>query len=413
MSSLRNAIVDALPGRFRQALTWPTNSDKFRLLGGILLVLFAVYAAIFLIVTARREIAQPSGDFFALWSAARFVAAYPAAQVYDAATLHNAQVALGLDPRADYPFPYPPFFLLLLEPVAKLPYLAAYAVLLGGTLVLYVWATIGTAWRSASMAAALLAPTTTITLAAGQLGLLAAALLIGGMRLAGRRPVAAGILFGLATYKPQIGLLVPVALVAARLWRCIAAATITIVALGVAAMAAYGTAVWPAWFSGLFAYADEFASAHDRVGHLMPTVSACLAHLGVAPAMAAGAQLAAGLIAAGIIWRCYRDGPGPLAAAALFVATFLATPHAFVYDLPPVTTAVLWTIGERQRAGAALASSEVLAMMLALVAPIGLVAGGSGSFFVVLSLVLLLAPIVRRCLWIEPTARSGCRAESP
>ena len=71
---------------------------------------------------------------------------------------------------------------------------------------------------------ALLAPASLINLLYGQNGFLTAALLVGGIRLAPSRPLSGGVLLGLLAYKPQFGLVVVVALVAARLWRAIFAA---------------------------------------------------------------------------------------------------------------------------------------------------------------------------------------------
>jgi hypothetical protein len=56
--------------------------------------------------------------------------------------------------------------------------------------------------------AALLAPTTTINIVAGQSGFLLASLVIGGLRVMRIYPVLGGILLGLATYKPQFGILI-------------------------------------------------------------------------------------------------------------------------------------------------------------------------------------------------------------
>lgn len=378
-------------------LRWPPDGKKFRLLAGVLLLLFAGYAAAFLVVTAIRLAGPPHGDFFALWSAARFVLRHPAAQVYDPASLKASQLALGMAADTDYPFPYPPSFLLVLWPVGLSPFLPAYVAAMGLSLALYLWATIGRGWRSAMLLGALLAPTTTITIIAGQAGFAAAALLIGGARLVGRRPVVSGVLFGLASYKPQIGLLIPVALVACGAWRAIAAAFATMVALVLVSSLVFGLHVWPAWAGSLAGYAAEFASAGGKIGHLMPTVEASLLQLGASSVTARFAQFGAALIAAAAVWRCWRVGPPALAAAALFVATFLATPHALVYDLPPVTTAVLWMIAERQRAGGAFGSGEILVMLVATVAPVVLVAGGSTFPIVPLSLATLLAVIVVRC----------------
>jgi hypothetical protein len=280
---------------------------------------------------------------------------------------------------------------------------------MGLTLVFYVWATAGPRPTGLSVIAAAVAPTTTITIVAGQAGLLEAALLAGGFRLTATRPVMAGILFGLATYKPQMGVLVPVALAAARLWRTVAAACVTTVVLVLVTGLVFGSAIWPAWIANIIGYAEQFAAESSEILYLMPTVAAGLIRLGASAEMAQIAQLAAAVLAAALVWRCFRDGPGPLAAAVLFVATFLATPHAFVYDMPIVATAVLWFVAERCRSGDEFGTGEILAVVLAMLAPITLVAGGSGLPLVLLTLLGLLAAIVRR---IELLRRSAAAADA-
>jgi len=395
----------------RLALLWEPLSGSFRLGAAVLLVLFAIYGAIYLNLTAMRAAADPINDFFGLWSAGRFLTGHPAAQVYDPAALHAAQVALGMAPQIDYPFPYPPSFLLVLGPLGQLPYWTAYAVAIGSSLLFFVWATVGRQWRSAPALAALLAPTTTLVIVAGQTGCLEAALLAGGFRLAGKRPVVAGILLGLLTYKPQIGILVPVALLAARLWRTIAAACITAAVLVVASGAVFGSAIWTAWVGNMIGYAHQFSAENSEIAYLMPTVAERLVALGAAPAQAMAGQALAALAAAAAVWRCFRSGPTSLGAAALFAATFLATPHAFVYDMPVVATAVLWVVADAQRKGEPFASSEILVLILALIAPITLAAGPTRFPLATVSLTLLVVLITRRIarlhlqsLWSAPSS---------
>lgn len=375
---------------------WRIDGSKFRILAGVLLGLFAAYWAVFVGLTLHRGSGQPS-DFFGLWSVAKFAAAHPAAEVYDAPALRGYQLALGMDPRSDYPFPYPPYFLLMLRPLAALPYVWAYVLTLGSTLGLYVWATVGRHWRPALVAAAVFAPTSTLTLVAGQAGFLSAALLVGGYRLIGRWPLAAGVLFGLAAYKPQLALLVPVALIAARRWDTVAAAASTIVLLMIAASTVFGTDIWAAWLADLGGYSAEFTSASGKVGHLMPTIVQSLMAFGLPLRLAEAGQAVAGLLAAGVVWTCFRRGPSLLAATAALVGAFLATPHAFVYDMPPLTTAVLWMILERHRHGGALTTFEVLSMITAMISPVLLVAGSVGPPATVFALALLLAAIARAC----------------
>jgi hypothetical protein len=63
------------------------------------------------------------------------------------------------------------------------------------------------------------APAVMINLVSGQNGAFSAAILAGGLMLLDRRPVLAGLLLGLLCYKPQLAVLVQVALVASGRWR--------------------------------------------------------------------------------------------------------------------------------------------------------------------------------------------------
>src|SRR3954469_19748049 len=109
----------------------------------------------------------------------------------------------------------------------------------------------------------------------------------------------------------------------------------------------------------------------------MPTVLGALLQLGVERGQAQTAQWAAALVAAIAVAVLYWRGPRPLAGAGLLVAALLATPYAFVYDMPIAATAVIWLVQERRRSGEALYTIEIVAIVFALFAPIALAAGAS------------------------------------
>ena len=394
----------AIAADLASALSWRPASDKSRLLAGIFLALFAAYGATYLAVAAARGWPDGFGDSFALWSFGRFLGDHAAVTIYDPLVLRSAQLALGMDPGAIYSFPYPPSFLLVVWPLGQLPGWLACVALIAVTLPLYLWATVGAKWRSAALLAALVAPTTAIAIVSGQNGFLAGALLAGGLQLAAGHPVAGGVLLGLLTYKPQLGLLVPVALVTAGLWRTLTVAVVTAILLVVVTSLLFGGAIWPSWAAYLPAFSRQFAAESSQILHLMPTILVALLQLGVAPAMAQLAQWTATAAAVAIVWTLFRSGPRQLAAAGLLVVTFLATPYTFVYDMPILATAVIWVIAERQGAGDALGTGEVLVMIFAMIAPITLVAGTSNFPLSTLALVLLLGAIVRRCRRLRPPA---------
>jgi len=338
----------------------------------------------------------PFGDFFALWSYAKIATAHPAAELYDLAALHARQVALGMDAAALNPFPYPPVFILLLCPLGFLPYEIAYLVWSLGTLALFVWAAAATCSRlPLCLLGLIVAPASTAAIASGQSGFLAAALITAGIRLAGSRPVLGGMLMGLLSYKPQLCVLLPIALVAAGFWAALCAACATAIGLSVGATLCFGWTVWPAWLSMLGIYSGMF----DRASLLLklePTVTAGLQMFGFSPAAARCAQAFAALAVAIPVWRCFRRSPDRLATAALLVGTFLATPHAFVYDLPMVSAALALFIDERTTAGSQFGLAEVTILTTAFTFPALMMMAGVNVPVNTVSLALFFAAILWR-----------------
>ncbi|MGH7043438.1 MAG: glycosyltransferase family 87 protein, partial [Acetobacteraceae bacterium] len=313
----------------------------------------------------------PRNDFFALWSWSAMIhaVAHPL-DLYDAAKVNAFLHVLDLTFHGHYPFAYPPSFLLLIWPLALMGRWVAYGVWVLVTLALYLAAIAQRPWRRPIMLLVLLAPATALTAAAGQNGLLTAALLIGGCRLIrARRPVLAGVLFGLLSCKPQLGVLVPVALLAAGQWRTIAAAAATVLATILASAAAFGWMMWVQWGHALFGL-SHFVGDNARLFHLMPTITDNLHLLGAGPSLRISGQAAGALIAIVCVWLAWRRGTGRLPAAVLLAGTFLATPYAFYYDLPILTCALLDFVLERVEARGVFTALELLAVLAAVLLPI-------------------------------------------
>src|SRR5437763_6149668 len=177
--------------------------------------MFFAYVFMAVKVTLEGNQTYHFGDFFALWTSAVVTHGGDAAVNFDADALHARQVALGMNPDGYNPFPYPPSFLLLLGPLGSLSQYVAFYLFMVPAFAAYVLAMYAGRWREWWWGlGACIAPATGITLISGQTGFLSGALMVGGLRLLPTRPALAGVLFGLLTYKPQLGVLVPVALVA-------------------------------------------------------------------------------------------------------------------------------------------------------------------------------------------------------
>jgi hypothetical protein len=294
---------------------------------------------------------KPLGyDFITFYSAADVAQSDGAADVYDLAAMRAAQLAIAPGTEQPYAWHYPPTFLLLVLPLAFLPYFAALAGGLAATLVAYLAVLKRIAPHPATLMLALAFPATFINLFHGQNGFLNAALLGAALLALERRPVIAGILLGLLSYKPHFGILVPLALIAGGYWRTILTAGATTLAFAGLSFAVFGAGAWIAFFDNM-----PFLRLVLENGNLpwfkMPTTFAALRLLGAPVGLAYGAQALVALGAAGaVVWAWRRTahgtnrGPAPLAprAAVLVAATLLVTPYAFDYDLTLIGLAVAW-----------------------------------------------------------------------
>ena len=328
--------------------------------------MFCAYVFFAVKFTLAGDVGYHFGDFFALWTSAVVTQAGDAAVNFDPDALHARQVALGMNPDGYNPFPYPPTLLLLLGPLGRLPLHWAFYVVMVPAFVAYVLAMAWGRWREWWWAlAACIAPATGITLISGQTGYLSGALMVGALRLLPERPALAGVLFGLLAYKPQLGVLIPVALMAMGGWRAIASATATFAACVIASSWVYGFSLWGLWVHSLVEYATRF---HPVVGY-MPTVYANAIMLGAWRPVAWGLQLAVSIPVGVVVWRAWASGPSPRAAALLVIGTFLATPHAFNYDMPMMTFALVWYFVARYGEERPFDLGEILALLLAFTMP--------------------------------------------
>ncbi|MCC6719591.1 MAG: DUF2029 domain-containing protein [Acetobacteraceae bacterium] len=332
------------------------------------------------LVRLVRLVADPASysrtDFFALWSYARLLLDGGATAVYDQPSLFAAQIALGRDPTgvAPLPFAYPPHFLLLIWPLGLLSHGAAYGAWIGVTLVLFLLAAGVGQRRGVPLVLALLAaPATSVMINFGQTGFLFGALLVAGLRLAAVRPVLAGLLLGLATCKPQLGLLVPLALAAAGLWRCFAAAAASTLVLAAVSAALFGPAIWATWLAVLPGYASGFEATRPGILHYMPTVTASLIGLGAPPWLVVAGQGVSGLAVAGAVWLAWRRaagadvGAGIEAVCVLLAGMPLVASHAFLYDLPATTAGLLTFAIARPGPGRFAIAAILLALLWPLV----------------------------------------------
>jgi hypothetical protein len=290
--------------------------------------------AIDLLVLLLRQPPALNSDFMAFWSFPRFAAGHPVTQIYDAATLQAFQKTLYPGFRSFYPYLYPPTFLLPSWWLKFLPFgqaeglwtLAGLAMCVPAAMALFP------RHRLAVLVAILASPASILNFMTGETAYFTAALLFFGLAALPTRPALAGIAFGLLTLKPQLGVLIPVLLLARGEFRCILFACLTAGALVALSCLAFPPDLWLLWWRTLPAYQSQYFSGGGLNLNIIVTPAANLVTLGLAPAVAWGAQIGiAVLVAALLVWVA-RRAPYRVAVAALLAGSFLAVPHAYAYD---------------------------------------------------------------------------------
>ncbi len=306
------------------------------------LVLFAVLNAatlIFLVATSHGGIDRNGflfgTDFLSFWTTGHMLHAHGA--VYDTAAHTAAQRQYFAQDGRYTAFFYPPSFLLFCYPLGFLPYFPALAVWLGTTGAAYLLAV--RQWLKAAKLTqpigllALAFPPVLITVTHGQTSFLIAALLGGGALLVRRKPIWAGVCFGLATIKPQFGLLVPLVLILTGEWRVIWWAGGTALAMALLTTLAFGPNIWLDWMAISGAAQDAMANGAVGFAKMQSPFAAALL-LGAPLGMAYAVQIAIG---AGVVlslgWASWRQDYSLPLAAAMLAGAPLTTPFVLDYDL--------------------------------------------------------------------------------
>lgn len=333
---------------------------------------------------------RPLGtDFSNVYAAGKYVLDGKPEAPFNPPLQHKKEQEIFGEKTPFYGWHYPPIFLFLAAALASLPYLAALTIWQAATLALYLVSIRSILPRTETWLPALAFPAVFINIAHGHNGFLTAALIGGGLWLLERKPVAAGILFGLLIYKPQFGVLIPLALLAGGYWRAFASAGITVIVLCVAAYLAFGMGVWEA-FRESMTFTREVVLEQGQTGfQKIQSVFAAVRLLGGPVGLAYAAQAITFAVAAFCLIRIWRSHAAfALKASALIAASMLATPYLLDYDLMIAAPAIAFLAAHGLAKGFARYEKSVLAFVF--LAPL-LTRAIAEQIFVPLGLIALIA----------------------
>jgi len=338
-------LTNDLTGAARPVRPWITRS-RVRLYSIAMLVLYAIFIAVWALHSngfTSTAVMRPASDFSVFWAASHVMLNGESWQAYDYATFSAIERTL-FNNRPEFtllPWLYPPTFLLVVSPLSLLPLGLAYAVTAIAGIAAYVFAAMRVSalgatsiGRDVGMLALVASPGVFVTVLYGQNALLTATLAALAIYGIDRRPLLAGLCIGLLAIKPQLALVFPFVLVAARSWRTFFAAAASAGAFTLISTLICGTRTLTMFFANTRFVREAILEHNPHFWQSSPTAFATLRDAGYTLATAYAAQASVALVAIGaacFVWRSTRDVG--LRTAALTIATLLANPYAWHYEL--------------------------------------------------------------------------------
>jgi GT2 family glycosyltransferase len=288
-------------------------------------------------------------DFFNFYAAAKLYLSNGGSAVYDIAMQRQVELQItGADPSRFVVLPYfhPPYYTLLIAPLALLDYRHAYYVMAGfnallvvALIVVLVRTSLSVRGRGWAVAAAMIAGffPLFVTVLQGQSDLVVLVpLAFAYAAWAKGRYGLAGALSALALAKPQLLLLIPVLFIARRSWRALAAFAGTLGALGVVSLIGFGFGPVITYLGSVGAWA--ITGRLPNTDQLVYTDPAVYSLRNILEAIPGGGKVVAfvililllAFVALSLSWR--PDKPR-LDFALAIAASLVLSPHQNIHDL--------------------------------------------------------------------------------
>ena len=348
-------------------------------------------------------------DFLIFWLASDTIWRGDVTTVFDPWRF-SALLGDLLGPQAFTPFPYPPLAVWSIAPLGVLPYAVAWPTWLVMTFAALAAALrrcFARGWQWVLMLAA--APASLVNIADGQNGFLSAALLAGGLLLLERQPIVAGVLIGLLTFKPQLGILLPAVLIAGGHYRVFASAAATTLVLFAVSVVLLGWTPWSLYLNtGLPIQRRLLEEGIGAFTLMVPSffMAARLLEFPLWVSYAVQAFVAVAVLIA-CCWAIRRPAPLQWRIALVMTGAVLAPPYCFNYDLTVLLAAqvIAWP-GYRNTGGI----DRAVFAMTWLVPAVVMEAGIAQLPLVPLILLLQFLVLLRWVSWPASGPRMNCRA---
>ncbi|MGY5809333.1 glycosyltransferase family 87 protein [Rhizobium sp. LEGMi198b] len=297
----------------------------------------------------------PYWDFTNLWAGSLMALKGHVAYLFDVAA-YRQELRMLLSPLLpDHEWSYPPSILLIGIPFAALPIFPAYILWTLLTLLLLFLAAKLLELNLWARMLIIISPAAMINMILGQNGALTTALLLFGLSLAPRRPIIAGIFFGLLTIKPQLGVLVPFCLLAGGNYRAIFSACVTTLVLIGTTGLLFGFDVWSLFLTETRPLMTEILEAPFPQGYQVNATTFFMLARSLGFGLSASYMVQAlfslvAIVAVLWLWRGKTVVDHPARVCLTAVLTLVAMPYGYSYDTIPMNVAVVYLFFTRRSA---------------------------------------------------------------
>ena len=322
------------------------NHERIRVYSIICIVLMIV-VSIGLLVTANGQLAfdgKPIGtDFSNVYAAGIMANEGRAAEVWIWEKHFAVQdQVFGPELQAYFGWHYPPFFLLIASALAIFPYLGALAVWQLFGFALY-FATLKNmvSYYKGWLLPVVGFPAIFVNVSHGHNGFLTAALFGWAFMLIEKRPWLSGILIGLLSYKPQFGVLIPLALLVGGYYRTFISASVTVLFLCAFVTAIYGFDIWPAFFESLELTRNVILEQGETGWFKIQSIFSFVMMWTDSLMLAYGLQTVLAIFVLGVVSTAFWY-PNALEdrAGLVIIGSLLVTPYSLDYDLVALAPAI-------------------------------------------------------------------------
>lgn len=289
----------------------------------------------------------PYWDFSNLWAGSRMALDGNVGWLFDVEAYRSGLRAMFSPHLPDQEWSYPPSILLLGVPLAMMPIFWAYVAWTAGTIAALYLSLRLLDFPPIVRLLIALSPAVMLSALFGQNGALTAALLLSALALSGERPLLAGLLAGLLTIKPHLGILIPFAFLAAGNWRAFLSAAVTASVMVMLTAALFGADIWSLFMARtgplMAAILEAPYPQHYHANAMTFFILGRWLGLTVVASYALQAVFTILAIAA-TLWLWRPENAVSLQARVVMTAllTISATPYGYSYDAVPLAVAVAW-----------------------------------------------------------------------